>query len=163
MNEWSNLYVFDDEHNQIRYQTEGPLIPEDNGKIPILILLSNPHPHSVRQGMFLSPNRIGRENPFWDTLRGTGYFNYDGKIDAAGMIENKYQSPFRFFMAVLFPFPTEDPSHLIDFLGVTEYKKMIERSRQFIKEFILVVIPLKSATGSDSNRPPVPTEIGRPF
>ena len=26
-----------------------------------------------------------------------------------------------------------------------------------------LVIPLKSATGSDSNRPPVPTEIGRPF
>jgi hypothetical protein len=28
---------------------------------------------------------------------------------------------------------------------------------------INLLIPLKSATGSDSNRPPVPTENGRPF
>ncbi len=57
----------------------------------------------------------GRTNPFWDTMSDTGYFNYDHKIDAADMIQNRYQSPFRFFMAVLFPFPTEDPTHLIDF------------------------------------------------
>jgi len=28
---------------------------------------------------------------------------------------------------------------------------------------VYMLIPLKSATGSDSNRPSVPTEIGRPF
>jgi hypothetical protein len=126
LNEWSDLYVFNDAHNQIKYKTEGPLIPEDNGKIPILILLSNPHPHSVKQGMFLSPNRIGRENPFWDTLKGTGYFNFDGKIDAAVMVKNKYQSPFRFFMAVLLPFPSEDPKDLITILGNYEYDKIFK-------------------------------------
>jgi hypothetical protein len=136
LKEWPDLYVFDDANNQIRYKTEGPLIPEDNGKIPILILLSNPHPHSVRQGMFLSPNRIGRENPFWETLRGTGYFNFKGPITPQGMIQNKYISPFRFFMAVLFPFPTEDPTHLIDFFGVTEYNKMIVDGRGNIKKLL---------------------------
>jgi hypothetical protein len=136
LREWSDLYVFDDSKHQIRYKTEGPLIPEDNGKIPILILLSNPHPHSVKQGMFLSPNRIGRENPFWDTLRNTEYFKYDRPITPQGMIQNKYQSPFRFFIAVLFPFPTEDPTHLIDFFGATEYNKMIVASRDNMKKLV---------------------------
>jgi hypothetical protein len=98
LREWSDLYVFDDNKHQIIYKTEGPLIPEDNSKIPVLILLSNPHPHSVKQGMFLSPNRMGRGNPFWETLKNTGYFDYNGTIDAAVMIKNAYQSPFRFFM-----------------------------------------------------------------
>lgn len=137
LSEWSDLYSYDDINHQIKYKTEGPLIPEDNSKTPILILLSNPHPHSVKQGMFLSPNRIERTNPFWDTLRDTRLFNYDGKIDATVMIKNEYQSPFRFFMAVLFPFPTEDPKHLIDFFGKQEYIKMIETSKDSIKKLIV--------------------------
>jgi hypothetical protein len=137
LSDWSDLYMFDDVNHKIRYKTEGPLIPDDNSKTPILILLSNPHPHSVKQGMFLSPNRMGKANPFWDTLRDTGFFNYYGKIDATGMIKNRYQSPFRFFMAVLFPFPTEDPTHLIDFFGKREYEKMVETSKEAIKKIIV--------------------------
>ena len=137
LGEWSDLYMFDDVNHKIIYKTEGPLTPEDNPKTPVLILLSNPHPHSVKQGMFLSPNRIGRTNPFWNTLRDTGLFNYDGKINATAMIKNEYQSPFRFFMAVLLPFPTEDPKHLINFFGKQEYKKMIEASKDSIKKLIL--------------------------
>ena len=137
LGEWSELYTFDDVNHKIIYKTEGPLIPGNNSKTPVLILLSNPHPHSVKQGMFLSPNRIGRTNPFWDTLRDTGLFNYDGKINAPAMIKNEYQSPFRFFMAVLFPFPTEDPKHLVDFFGKQEYEKMTEASRDSIKKLIV--------------------------
>jgi len=137
LSKWSDMYMFDDTLHQIRYKTEGPLIPEDNSKTPILILLSNPHPHSVKQGMFLSPNRIGRTNPFWDTLRGTGCFEYDNKIDAAFMIKNQYRGPFRFFMAVLFPFPTEDPMHLIDFFGKAEYEKMVGTSKVAIRKLIV--------------------------
>lgn len=137
LREWSDLFAFDDSAHKIRYNTEGPLIPEDNSKIPVLILLSNPHPHSVKQGMFLSPNRMGRENPFWETLRSSGYFDYNGTIDATGMIKNKYYSPFKFFMAVLFPFPTEDPTHLIDIFGATEYRKMIVVSKESIKKLII--------------------------
>jgi hypothetical protein len=137
LSDWSDLYIFDDVNHKIRYKTEGPLIPDDNSKTPILILLSNPHPHSVKRGMFLSPNRMGKANPFWNTLRDTGLFSYDGKINATAMIKNEYQSPFRFFIAVLFPFPTEDPKHLIDFFGKQEYEKMIEASKDSIKKLIV--------------------------
>ncbi|OPY18447.1 MAG: hypothetical protein A4E74_00580 [Syntrophus sp. PtaB.Bin075] len=125
LHDYRDLFKFNDDTGQIRYPTEGPLIPHDNDRIPILILLSNPHPHSVRQGMFLSPNRIGNENPLWDTLRSTGYFNHTHRITPSLMIENKYDSPFRIFIAVLLSFPSNFPNELPEIFGREEYQKMI--------------------------------------
>jgi len=136
LHEWPELFSFDDDHQQVRYETEGPLVPDDNSKAPVLILLSNPHPHSVKQGMFLSPNRSGRENPFWETLRGTGFFQQSGRITAETMIKNMYRSLFRFFMAVLLPFPSEDPSHLKDILGSSSYKKMLINGRLAVSSLV---------------------------
>ena len=130
------MFKFDDNLKQIQYKTEGPLMPADNGKTPVLILLSNPHPHSVKQGMILSPNRIGRENPFWETMRNSGFFKHENPINASMMIQNKYQSPFRFFMAVLLPFPTEDPKDLIDIFGSAKYIKMMNQGKEEIKNLI---------------------------
>jgi hypothetical protein len=42
-----------------------------------MLLFSNPHPHSVHQGMLLSPNTKGRENPFWETMRNAGWINFN--------------------------------------------------------------------------------------
>ena len=131
-----DLYKFDDTDRQIRYRTEGPLVPNDNGKIPILILLSNPHPHSVRQGMFLSPNRVGKENPFWNTLRGTGYFIHSDQVTPSLMIENRYKSPFRIFIAVLLSFPSNFPHELPEIFGVGEYRKMITAGKRKIDELL---------------------------
>ncbi len=131
-----DLYKFDDIARQIRYRTEGPLVPNDNRKIPILILLSNPHPHSVRQGMFLSPNRVGKENPFWNTLRGTGYFKHANQITPSLMIENRYESPFRIFIAVLLSFPSNYPHELPEIFGVGEYQKMILAGKRRIEELL---------------------------
>ena len=125
LQDYIDLYKFDDKSRQIQYPTEGPLVPNNNGKIPMLILLSNPHPHSVRQGMFLSPNRAGKENPFWNTLRGTGYFKHADQITPSLMIENRYDSPFRIFIAVLLSFPSNFPHELPEIFGMEEYRKMI--------------------------------------
>jgi len=125
LQDYIDLYKFDDISRQIQYPTEGPLVPNNNGKIPILILLSNPHPHSVRQGMFLSPNRAGKENPFWNTLRGIGYFKHADQITPSLMIENRYDSPFRIFIAVLLSFPSNFPHELPEIFGMEEYRKMI--------------------------------------
>jgi hypothetical protein len=137
LSEWSDLIAFDDLNHSISYETEAPLIPQDNSKTPVLILLSNPHPHSVKQGMYLSPNRSGRENPFWQTLRESGYFDHDDAVDQDVMVENNYRSPFRFFMAVLLSFPSEDPSHLKDIFGIYEYEKMLWEGREDLKELLI--------------------------
>jgi hypothetical protein len=114
---WQDVISFDDQKGDIHFKTEGPLIPENNGKIPILIILSNPHPHSVRQGMFLSPNRIARPNPFLSTLRESGHFRPLADISAKTMITNQYESHFRIFMAVLISFPSNDPKDLTYIFG----------------------------------------------
>ena len=132
-----DLYEFDDNSRQIQYPTEGPLVPNNNGKIPILILLSNPHPHSVRQGMFLSPNRAGKENPFWNTLRGTGYFRHADQITPSLMIENRYDSPFRIFIAVLLSFPSNFPHELPEIFGIEEYRKMIIAGKARIETLLM--------------------------
>jgi len=134
---WSYMFEYDDALKEIRYKSEGPLIPEENGKEPVLILLSNPHPHSVKQGMILSPNRVGKENPFWETMRFSGYFRQNGSTGAVAMIQNHYESPFRFFMAVLLPFPSEDPGDLIKLFGHFEYSKMLNEGRESIRKLIL--------------------------
>lgn len=137
LSEWSDLFEFDDLNHSISYETEAPLIPQNNSKTPVLILLSNPHPHSVKQGMFLSPNRSGRENPFWQTLRESGYFDHDDAVGQDVMVLNKYCSPFRFFMAVLLSYPSEDPSHLKDIFGIHEYEKMLWEGKKYLKELLI--------------------------
>ena len=137
LNEWGKLFTFFDHNQTIRFQTEGPLIPENNGKEPVLILLSNPHPHSIQQGMILSPNRAGHVNPFWETLGASGYFKRTGPINAKVMIRNEYESPFRLFMAVLIPFPSELPTDLKEIFGLFLYDKMIKDGANSIKKVIL--------------------------
>ncbi len=136
LNPWMNLFTFNDAKGDIIYKTEGPLVPEDNGRIPVLILLSNPHPHSVSQGMFLSPNRSGRPNPFWKTMEGTGYFLPQRAIGPSMMIKNEYESPFRFYMAVLLPFPSEYPDDLIEILGYGGYQQMLRNGIGKIESLI---------------------------
>jgi hypothetical protein len=134
---WNDMFQYDDALKEIRYKTEGPLIPKDNGKKPVLILLSNPHPHSVKQGMFLSPNRVSKENPFWQTMRSSKYFRQNGSTSAAAMIQNHYDSPFRFFMHVLLPFPSEDPGDLTKLFGSFEYNKMLKEGKESIRKLVL--------------------------
>ncbi len=137
LSEWSEMFEFDDNLKGLKYRTEGPLIPEDNGKLPVLILLSNPHPHSVWQGMILSPNRSGIENPFWNTMRYAGYFTDNERIDSSMMIQNRYESPFRFFMSVLLPFPSDDPSDLTEIFDYGAYSKMVSEGKESIQKLVL--------------------------
>ena len=136
LKEYLDLFKFDDNSRELSYRTEGPLIPHDNGKTPILLLLSNPHPHSVRQGMFLSPNRAGKENPFWNTLRGTGHFKHVNPITPSLMIKNQYNSPFRIFIAVLISFPSNFPHELTKIFGMNEYRRMIFSGQNKIQKMV---------------------------
>ncbi len=137
LRDYIDLFRFDDEHKIIYYKSEGPLIPDINSRIPVLVLLSNPHPLSVQKGMFLSPNSMGIENPFWKTLRLSGGVDGSVSADANIMINNLYTSRFRFFMAVLLPFPTEDPDHLSEIFGSSIYERMLSEGAEEIQSLIL--------------------------
>lgn len=70
-----------------------------------MFLCSNPHPHSVKQGMFLSPNSKGQESLFWQVLRDSGWiFNFEENQDPRLLSEKflniEYDSPVEFFFIV---------------------------------------------------------------
>ena len=63
--EYPDLITFNDLDRSVTFSTER-LIPTTSTNRPrVMLLFSNPHPYSVHQGMFLSPNTKGRENLFW--------------------------------------------------------------------------------------------------
>ncbi len=137
LQDYMDLFRFDDKVKKVFFKTEGPLLPLQNERIPVLILLSNPHPHSVRQGMFLSPDIAGRENPFWRTLRSSDGVDGTVTADSNAMLSNLYRSHFRFFMTVLISFPSKMPEHLPDILGQSILRKMINSGIQNVRNLIL--------------------------
>ena len=51
---------FNDVSREVTFRSER-LIPSHKERPSVILLFSNPHPHSIRQGMFLSPNT---KNPY---------------------------------------------------------------------------------------------------
>lgn len=74
---YPGLYEFDDLDKSVTFSTER-LIPTASTNRPrVMLLFSNPHPHSVHQGMFLSPNTKGRESLFWSMMEGAGWLSIE--------------------------------------------------------------------------------------
>ena len=70
---YPDLITFNDLDRSVTFSTER-LIPTASTNRPrVMLLFSNPHPHSVHQGMFLSPNTKGRENLFWPVMGDAGW------------------------------------------------------------------------------------------
>jgi hypothetical protein len=66
-----------------------------------MLLFSNPHPHSVHQGMFLAPGIKGGEHPFWPVMEKAGWLpiakeNRNPKQLADICLKANYQGPFEF-------------------------------------------------------------------
>ena len=70
-----NIFVFNDAERSVTFTSE-KLIPNIfTNRIRVMLLFSNPHPHSIHQGMFLSPNTRGRENLFWPVMKDSGWLS----------------------------------------------------------------------------------------
>jgi hypothetical protein len=70
-----DIVEFGDVSEDVAFRTEC-LIPVKNSPRPsVMLLFSNPHPHSVQQGMFLSPNTESQDNLFWSTMIDAGWFS----------------------------------------------------------------------------------------
>jgi len=87
-----------------------------------MLLFSNPHPHSVLQGMFLSPSTKGRENLFWSAMSDAGWLfiteKYRDPKDLADIcLKAKYQGPFELIFYCYYAFPTDYPEDLSRIFG----------------------------------------------
>ena len=119
--EYPNLINFNDLEKSVTFTTER-LIPAASINRPrVMLLFSNPHPHSVHQGMFLSRNTKGRENLFWPVMRDASWLsteerNISSKQLADICVEVKYRGPFEFIFYCYYAFPTDFPEDIKKYL-----------------------------------------------
>ncbi len=128
---YSDLIVFNDADRSITFSTE-MLIPHTyTGRTRIMLLFSNPHPYSVHQGMFLSPNSNGQENLFWPVMEGAGWLpipagDRNPKLLADICLNMIYQGPFDFIFYCYYAFPTDFPEHIKRIFGRKYFSQFIE-------------------------------------
>jgi len=128
---YSDLITFIDLDRSVTFSTER-LIPTASTNRPrVMLLFSNPHPHSVHQGMFLSPNTKGRENLFWSTMEDADWLtiaegNRNPKQLADICLKAKYRGPFELIFYCYYAFPTDYPEHIRRIFGRKHSSQFIE-------------------------------------
>jgi len=129
--EYPDLIKFNDLARSVTFSTER-LIPTTSTNRPrVMLLFSNPHPYSVYQGMFLSPNTKGRENLFWPTMRDAGWLriaeeNPNPKQLADICLKANYQGPFELIFYCYYGFPTNFPEDISRIFGKEYFRQVIE-------------------------------------
>ena len=127
----SNLISFDDVEKRVTFTSER-LVPVNRSKRPpVMLLFSNPHPHSIMQGMFLSANINNRENLFWPTMRNAGWFSIpEAKRNSEDLrdmfLQVKYPGPFELYFYCYYVFPTRYPDHIARIFGKKFFRQIIE-------------------------------------
>jgi len=128
---YPGLITFNGADRSVTFSTER-LIPAASKDRPrVMLLFSNPHPHSVHQGMFLSPNTIKRENLFWPVMEDAGWLliakeNRSPKQLADICLKANYSGPFDLIFYCYYAFPTNFPEDISKIFGKEYFKQVIE-------------------------------------
>jgi hypothetical protein len=134
------LITFNDTDKSVTFTSE-KLIPTASTHRPrVMLLLSNPHPYSVQQSMFLSPNKRGVRNPFWSVMEDAGWItNINKKCSPEQLreicLKVQYQGPFELIFYCYYAFPTKDPKDIRKIFGKEYFRQEIEKEakREFKK------------------------------
>ena len=129
--EYPNLITFNDAERSVTFSTEKLIPSTSTNRLRVMLLFSNPHPHSVHQGMFLSPGTKGRESLFWPVMKDAGWLsiteeNCNPKQLADICIEAKYQGPFELIFNCYYAFPTNFPEDIKKIFGREYFNQFIE-------------------------------------
>ena len=144
------VFFFEDSLQTLTFKTE-TLVPAcDPAKPNVLLLFSNPHPGSVKTGMFHCSNG---NNPgkFWRFMRDAGWFDIlDIDIIPVTLkklfLSGKHGGPFNLFFDCYYDFPTRYPHHLSEIFGkdffnnnilLTAKKKLDETLRSYAIDTIV--------------------------
>ena len=128
---YPDLITFNDLDRSVTFSTER-LIPTASTNRPrVMLLFSNPHPYSVYQGMFLSPNTKGRKNLFWSAMGDAGWLsiaegNRNPKQLADICVKAKYRGPFELIFYCYYAFPTDYPEDINSIFGKEYFSQFIE-------------------------------------
>jgi hypothetical protein len=141
---YPDLITFNDLDRSVTFSTERLILTASTNRTRVMLLFSNPHPHSVHQGMFLSPNTIRRENLFWPVMGDAGWLpiaeeNRNPKQLADICLKAKYRGPFELIFYCYYAFPTDYPEDISSIFGKEYFRQVIEpeaidESRMTIQE-----------------------------
>jgi len=128
---YPNLIAFNDLDRSITFSSERLIPTRSTNRPRVLLLFSNPHPYSIHQGMFLSPNTRGRENLFWPVMEDAGWLpipkvNRTPKKLADICLEAKYPGPFELIFYCYYAFPTDFPEDIRKIFGKEYFRQVIE-------------------------------------
>jgi hypothetical protein len=135
---YPELITFNELHRSVTFSTE-KLIPAASTARPrVILLFSNPHPHSVHQGMFLSPNTKGRKNLFWSVMEDAGWLPIAKENRTPAQLADiclkvDYDGPFELIFYCYYAFPTDYPEDIKKIFGKPYFSQSIER--EAIDEF----------------------------
>ena len=129
--DYPDLITFNESDRSVTFSTERLIPTASTNKPRVMLLFSNPHPHSVHQGMFLSPNTRGRENLFWPTMRDAGWLSIpegDPNPDrlAGRCLKGEYGGPFELIFYCYYAFPTNYPGDIRKIFGMEYFRQVIE-------------------------------------
>jgi hypothetical protein len=125
------LISFNDQSKTATFTSEW-LIPTNTKYRPrVMLLFSNPHPHSVQQGMFLSPNTGGQENLFWPVMYEAGWLPIPEEERTPDNLREiclnvDYDGPFEFIFYCYYAFPTNYPEDIQKIFGKEYFDRKIE-------------------------------------
>jgi hypothetical protein len=125
------LITFNDQGKTITFTSER-LIPTTTKNRPrVMLLFSNPHPFSVQQGMFLSPNYRGQENLFWPVMDDAGWLPIPKEDRTPDKLREiclnvAFDSPFEFIFYCYYAFPTNFPEDISKIFGREYFERVIE-------------------------------------
>jgi len=128
--DYPNLITFNDFERSVIFTTER-LIPTASTNRPrVMLLFSNPHPHSIHQGMFLSPSTKGRESLFWPVMDDAGWLSVEGKPRSPKQladicIKAEYRGPFELIFYCYYAFPTDYPEDIRRIFGREYFSQLI--------------------------------------
>ncbi len=126
-----NIVEFGDVAGEVAFWTEC-LIPVENSTRPsVMLLFPNPHPHSVQQGMFLSPNTKQQDNLFWSTMIDAGWFSIPEDKRSPSQLRDvflnlEYTGPFDLLFCCYYPFPTSYPDDIPKIFGRSFFDRYIQ-------------------------------------
>jgi len=129
--DYPDLYQFNGDNKTLTFKSERLIPIKYTGRPHVMLLFSNPHPHSVHQGMLLSPNTRGNENPFWETMRNAGWIKFREEHQNPQQIADlcfnvEYEGPFDFVFYPYYDFPTNYPEEIKKIFGREFFNKLIE-------------------------------------
>ena len=127
----SEAIAFKDLDRSVLFTTERLIPGSPTSRHRVMLLFSNPHPHSIRNGMFLSANTKGRESTFWPIMRDARWFELPEPKPGTVLLRDfflhvKYKSPFEFSFYCYYAFPTNYPDHIRKIFGKDFFKRIIE-------------------------------------